>query len=666
MNPSEEIKSKLDIVDVLREYIQLKPAGINFRANCPFHNEKSPSFMVSPEKQIWHCFGCAKGGDIFSFVMEMEGISFVEALRLLAPKAGVELKSQDPKLNSERNRLLDAMNLASKYYHHILKESKSAVGTRDYLKNRGLTEETIEEWQIGYSPDNWEDLVNFLKSRGFRDNEIFTAGLSIKKEGTSRFYNRFRGRVMFPIRDQNGSVVAFTARVSPEKEATETMGKYINSPQTPIYDKGGRLLFGLDRAKNKIRAEDMAIVVEGQMDVITAHQHGFNNVIASSGTALSDEQFSLIIDRYTRNIAFALDADSAGQSAVDRARKLLSLKERKLRVRLEEGRYGSEKFKFIDANKNLNINIKIIEIPNGKDPDECIKNNPEEWIRAVENSKDVMEYIIDKAVENKDLENIENHRKVKADVLIDIYKLGQSNRSEQDFWIKKLSEKLKVSETSIRSDLVNYKPDDEWLNPKIDNREDSMLKILSREELLSESLLSLIMKFPEHLNYVLSNIQLDQLSGQANKDLYKNLIIYYNKVTESTVSPELLIDQQTAQNFSFSINYRDFREWLSNADNQFLANRTNNIYNNKNQPELLDRLALLAEKDFFDYDSLQAKAEIIKITSSLRKNYLHTRLKEIEQLIAQSEKEKDDNKMKMLLEEFKSLAEELKEVDFNQ
>ncbi|MCK5357188.1 MAG: hypothetical protein KAJ48_02235, partial [Elusimicrobiales bacterium] len=230
LQPSDEIKQKLDIVDVIREYIPIKPAGMNFRANCPFHREKTPSFMVSPDKQIWHCFGCQKGGDIFSFVQEIEGIDFVEALRLLAPKAGVTLRRQDPKLTSQRNRILDILEMSRKYFHYNLLNSPAAAKAREYLKERGLIEETIEEWQIGYSPDSWDSAIKLLQGKGFKENEIFLAGIIVKSQNSSRFYDRFRARIMFPINDINSNTVAFSARVSPEKEAEEKMGKYINSP----------------------------------------------------------------------------------------------------------------------------------------------------------------------------------------------------------------------------------------------------------------------------------------------------------------------------------------------------------------------------------------------------------------------------------------------------
>lgn len=661
MNPSDEIKSRLDIVDVLREYIQLKPAGINFRANCPFHNEKSPSFMVSSEKQIWHCFGCGKGGDIFAFVMEMEGVSFVEALRLLAPKAGVELKAVDAKANSVRNRSMDAMQLASRYYNHILMENKVAAGAREYLEKRGLTEETIEAWQIGYSPDSWEDLVNFLLSRGFKENEILSAGLCIKKEGTNKYYNRFRGRIMFPISDANGNVVAFTARVSPEKEATEQMGKYINSPQTQLYDKS-KILFGLDKAKNKIRSEDLAIIVEGQMDVITAHQHGFKNVVASSGTALTTEQIGLI-KRYTKNIALALDSDSAGQSAIVRGEDVVEALD--YQEVDSEDKYGRV-HRYVDQGQSFNINIKIIEIPGSKDPDECIKNNPEDWQRAVENAKDVMQYNFDRTIAGLDLEKIENRRKIVDYLLPKIARLGEKNKTEQDFWTKKLSQALNINELDLREEMAlknKTAPDRNNQAERQDKKKAIILEPKSREELISELLLALALKYPEHLSYIMNNIQLDQLWGPANLSLYKSLIIYYNSIDESLMQSNLTQEMGAGLNPASLINYSDFRVWLTSQEeaDSLMQPKISSV--ELSQPAQLDRLALLAEKDFFTYDSDQVKQEIIKIVLDLKRNYLSGRLKETELEIARTEKANNTANLQLLLEEFKQLSEELKEVN---
>ncbi|MFH1412938.1 MAG: DNA primase, partial [bacterium] len=319
MTPAEEIKSKLDIVEVIREYIpNLKPSGVNFSALSPFNREKTPSFIVSPEKQIWHCFSSGKGGDIFTFVMEMENITFVEALRLLAPKAGVVLRQQDPKLASQRNMVLDILEAATAYYYSNLLHSPEGKAARDYLEQRGIFKEEIDKWQIGYAKDDWDDLINYLTSKGFKQEDLFTAGLTARKQGASKQYNRFRNRIMFPLNNINGNVVGFTGRAMSGSDDT---AKYINSPQTIVYDKS-KLLFGMDKAKMSIKQQGYAIIMEGQMDVITAHQFGFTNVIAASGTALATEQVRLL-DRYTDNIIFALDADSAGQQATDKGEAIV-------------------------------------------------------------------------------------------------------------------------------------------------------------------------------------------------------------------------------------------------------------------------------------------------------------------------------------------------------
>ncbi|MCD4762066.1 DNA primase, partial [bacterium] len=418
MQPSEEIKAKLDIIDLIREYIPLKAAGVNFRAKCPFHREKTPSFTVSPEKQIYHCFGCGKGGDIFSFIQEIESVDFVGALKILAPKAGVALKRQDPKAASERNRVLDIIDIARRYYSKILIDSNQAKAARQYLKERGLKEEIIDEWQIGFSPDSWDSLSKILLGKGYAEHEIFKAGMNVKNSTSSRFYDRFRGRIMFPINDVNTTTVGFSARVSPEKEAEEKMGKYINSPQTVVYDKS-KILFGLDKAKQEIRRSDYAIVVEGQMDVITAHQAGFKNVVASSGTALTAHQV-ILLKRFTKNIMLAFDMDEAGATASDRG---------------------------IQEALKQEMNIKVVELKDGKDPDDCIREDKEAWAEAVKTAKPMMQYYFDRTFSGMDLSDIVNRREAASILLNIIVKVG--NRIEQDHWLKKLSEKIDVSESIL-------------------------------------------------------------------------------------------------------------------------------------------------------------------------------------------------------------------------
>ncbi|MFA5360159.1 MAG: DNA primase [Patescibacteria group bacterium] len=634
-NPSDEIKSKLDIVDVVREYIPLKAAGLNFRANCPFHREKTPSFMVSPEKQIWHCFGCGKGGDVISFVMEIEGLTFIETLRLLAKKAGVVLKKADPALTSKRNTLLDILELSAKYYHKVLTDSPAAESARQYLRDRALTDDTIEKWQIGYSPETWDSLTNFLKSRGYGENEIFLAGLSVKKEKAPGFYDRFRGRIMFPINDINGNVVGFTARVRKEKEEEEKMGKYINTPATMIYDKS-KILFGLDKAKMAVKAEDAVVLVEGQMDAIMAEQNGFNNVVASSGTALTADQVNLI-KRYSNNLFLSFDMDKAGDLAAERG---------------------------IAQAMQAEMNIKVIELPEGKDPDECIKNNPENWQQAVKNAKPMMQYYFDKTFAKLNLNDYEGQNQAEKILMPVIAKFG--SKTEQDFWLKKLSQEINANENSLREKLkkITEKQSQTNFSGKPLNQPSKELDQVkpSREQMLSELLLALVLRFPSHLEYVINHIGPEDLAGESNKLLYRNLIIYYNK----------LIDLWTREggNFELAINYLSLKEWLSNADNftQDSNVQTDSQPDNYKCLNLLDRLVLLADKDFYDYSEEQVRAEIINIMSTLRVNYLNNRRREITKIIATLEKEnissqEKNEKFKALMEEHKALTEEINSVE---
>jgi len=615
MQPSDEVKSKLDIVDVIREYIPLKAAGTSFRALCPFHHEKSPSFNVSPEKQIWHCFGCGKGGDIFSFVMEMEGIEFTEALRNLANKAGVKLQRQDPKLASQKNRLMDIVELSAKYYHKVLTDSKEAESARKYLSGRGMSDEIIEEWRIGYSPESWDDLIKFLQGRGFKEDEIFRAGMSVKKEKMSGFYNRFRGRIMFPIMDVNVNVVGFSARVLPEKDDGK-MGKYINSPQTAIYDKS-RILFGLDKAKMEIKKQDLAILVEGQMDVITAHQNGFKNIVASSGTALTPEQVSLL-KRYSPNIALAFDMDKAGEMAAERG---------------------------IKTAMQMDMNIKVIEVPSGKDPDECIKNSPEEWRAATLSAKQMMQYYFDKTLAGVDLSDIDQTSRAAVKLLTMINELG--SKIKQDHWLKILSERIDKSENSLREEMIKISPAKKN-DPEggVSNRplDGSALPApKTREEKLSDILIAIIFKFPELIELAINRMHPDNMVGAASRGLYRNLVIYYNNITDQQ-------DSDTGLQEEKSLNYNNFRQWLSSdADNA------------SEYTEYLDMLAILGERDFYNYEQEQAKSEIIGAILALKRNYLSLRMREIEKIIIETENSGDAAAVAELMKDFKMLADEFRE-----
>ena len=271
-----KIKDRLDVVDVISGYLKLQKAGINFKARCPFHNEKTPSFVVSPERQVWHCFGCSKGGDIFSFVQDIEGVEFPEALRVLAAKAGIELESFNPAVKDDKTKLYEVCESATKFFEKQFLSSTGKLAL-EYLKNRGVAEPTIQEFRLGFAPNDWNALGTFLKNCGYSENEIIEAGLAVKRNDSSGVYDRFRSRMMFPIWDLNGQVVGFTGRIfgTDDKESA----KYINTPQTRIYDKS-RILYGLNKAKMEIKSADQCVLVEGNMDALMSYQAGVKNVVA--------------------------------------------------------------------------------------------------------------------------------------------------------------------------------------------------------------------------------------------------------------------------------------------------------------------------------------------------------------------------------------------------
>jgi len=355
MNPVEEIKQRLDIVDVIGESVSLQRSGRNYRALCPFHAEKAPSFFVFPDKGTWHCFGgCATGGDVFAFVMKKENLDFSGALRVLAERAGITLgrKGAAPE-ETEKDRLRQANEAAALFFQHALFNTQAGAGALAYLTMRGIDRQTAESFQLGYAPDTWDALKEHLKGRGFGEGELLKAGLLV--EGEKGPYDRFRQRATISIRDERGRTVGFGSRMLPGDSGAEPEGpKYLNTPQTPIFDKGA-ILFGLDRSAEHIRRADVAVVVEGYMDVIAAHQHDNLNVVASMGTALTERQLALLRD-LTENIVLAFDPDSAGQAASERGDVIA---------------------------RRMGAQIRVMKISGDRDPDEIIRADPEGWRRLV-------------------------------------------------------------------------------------------------------------------------------------------------------------------------------------------------------------------------------------------------------------------------------------------
>ena len=439
----DEIKSRIDIVDFISGYVPLKKAGRTYKGLCPFHAEKTPSFVVFPHTQTWHCFGaCGSGGDIFTFLMRREGLDFSEALRRLAERAGVPLEPVGARSkvdDQKRLRLIEMHALAAQYYHNLLRHSDEAEEARNYLERRKINAETVERFQLGYARNSWEGLKSFLLGRGYNEQELIQGGLIVKKEGAESTYDRFRNRLMIPIRNIKGEVIAFGARALNPNDVP----KYLNSPQTPLFDKG-HTLFGLDMAAVAIRAADQAVLVEGYMDVLSAHQAGYANVVAGMGTALTEAQLQQL-KRLTRRFVLALDADTAGSAAtlrgIETARETL---ERDLQPVFTS--HGLVRFE-----GRLDVDIRIAALPAGRDPDDILRESPQEWPRIIGAALPVVSFVMQTLAAQTDLSTAREKTRLVRQVLPLIREV--SNEVERDHYIGELAQLVKVSERTLLNEL---------------------------------------------------------------------------------------------------------------------------------------------------------------------------------------------------------------------
>ena len=506
-SPTEEIKSRVDIVDLVQSYIRLEKAGVNFRAVCPFHAEKTPSFFVNPARQIWHCFGgCSVGGDIFSFVMKIDGVEFPEALEVLARRAGIELKREDPRFIYERKKLYEVSEAAAKFFQEQFVKNDSV---KKYMKERGVAKETLENFRVGFAPDGWRNLLEYLVGKGFKPEDIEKAGLAINRgqsqTGTrtvadsyrseSAYYDRFRNRIMFPITDGNGRVIGFGGRifkaassprlsalapldsargasngVNPHMSAVSTEAKYINTPQTLLYDKS-RVLYAFDKAKQEIRKKNECILVEGYMDAIMSHQAGFFNTIAVSGTALTDHQLRLL-KRLTNVLISSFDADAAGEMATSRSLELA-------------GAYEFER--------------KVAVIPKelGKDPADVVLKDPELWKKIVYNAKNVVEFYFERALQKFDQKSPSGKKEIARAVLPQLSHID--NEIERSHWMRKLSQTLEVSEQSIWQEFVKTQTDADSTRTVADSPRESVAEAKTRKQELEEKLLGMLLLHPQKL-----------------------------------------------------------------------------------------------------------------------------------------------------------------------
>ncbi len=431
-NNVEEIKARLNIVDVIGEYVRLTKGGANWKGLCPFHSEKSPSFMVNEEKQIFHCFGCTKGGDVFTFVQEIESMEFREVLKLLAEKAGVQLeeyKGGTAQVDNKK-RILEALELATKFFETQLWKGIGKEKALTYLGERGINDESIRNFRLGYAPAGWDNVLKFLLSRGFLLDEISKTGLLVEKssdsiQNISKYYDRFRDRIMFPVQDAMGVVVGYSARVAPGQD--ESQAKYINTPETLVYHKS-KALYGISHAKQGIKQRNFTLLVEGQMDVIASHQAGFTNTVAVSGTALTSEHVT-ILKRYSDNVSMLFDMDSAGQQAAAKSADLC---------------FGQD------------VKVKIVTLSQGKDAAEVAAKDPQLLLSAVANSVEAVESFFTSAMKEFDQKTAEGKRSIANSVLSHV--ANMTNQIEKNYWIKKLAHQLDVEEKIISDVLKSLTP----------------------------------------------------------------------------------------------------------------------------------------------------------------------------------------------------------------
>ncbi len=499
MEDTELIKEKINIVDLISEYLPLKKAGINFKANCPFHNEKTPSFIVSPERQIWHCFGCQKTGDHFTFLMEKEGMEFKEALEVLAKKAGIVLQRKSDEKKDFKDRLFEVNLKAQEFFHYILTKHLLGKKALEYLKNRGVTDSSIEQFGLGYAPNSWESLTKFLLKRGFSMQEIIASGLGVASK--SGCYDRFRGRITYPLFDSKEKLRGFSGRVLVAAEP-----KYINTPQTPIFDKSN-LLFGLNLAKAEIRNKKEAVLVEGEMDMIMSFQAGFKNVVASKGTALTEGQIDLL-KKHTENLSLGFDMDLAGDSACRRG---------------------------IEMADKAGLNIKVVQLQGGKDAAEVIRGNPAIWQKALEESVPIYDYYLTSVSKRYDTKKPSDLRKIGEELIPVWAKI--TDDLVREHYIQRLAAFLQTDEKIMRDwvEKARNLPQKSYASIFTKKMEDNIVTPKSRRDLLEEYLIALLLHPPKDYNFV-PNFPETLFLAEKWRELYVLLVLYLDSISFKSTS----------------------------------------------------------------------------------------------------------------------------------
>jgi DNA primase len=519
MSSIDEVKSRINIVDLVSESVQLRRSGKNYVGFCPFHsNTRTPAFAVFPETGTWRCFGqCNEGGDIFRFVMKKEGMDFGEALRYLAEKAGVQLKPPTPEEQvaaEEHERLRNLLEESVTYYRHNLLNTPKGNAALEYLNHRGLNDETIEVFGLGYAPESWDVTTKHFLSKGYTQTDLIDVGLVTERDAGG-IYDRFRNRVVFPIRDARGRMAGFGARVL----NPDDVPKFINSPQTVLFDKSG-LLYGLDRAGRTIRTEDQAVIVEGYLDVIALHQAGYRNAVSPMGTALSERQLRLL-KRYTRRIVLALDPDAAGERATLRglqvARQALD----------HETEPVFDARGLIKHEARLQADIRVTSLPDGMDPDDVVNRDIEEWEHILENASPVVIHVMETLAVDRDLDD----PKVKSDIAHQVLPLIEdvSDSLERETYRQHLARLLRVDERVLVSSARTRPDRPSRRRPSTTRSGDAELRVRPEDTISSSDArnqleghcLGVLMRRPDLVFRVDRALQEDKLSRLSKSDFMR-------------------------------------------------------------------------------------------------------------------------------------------------
>jgi len=635
MSPQlEEIKSKLDIVEVIGQYVKLQKAGANYKALCPFHKEKTPSFIVSPSRQIFHCFGCNLGGDIFTFVMKMENLEFKDALKVLADKAGVKLVYESPEVNSQKQKIIDINEKAKLFFKKQLKENTEA---KDYLRKRGLKEETIEEFDLGFAPDDWRSLVNYLTKAEFKPEDIAASGLAINRQEVTEInakiqdtrykiqdtdiYDRFRSRIMFPLEDATGHLVGFTGRIfqgkSPLKtiKDIEAVGKYVNTPQTLVFDKS-KILYGLFKTKTYLHQLEATLLVEGQMDFLMGWQAGIKNIVATSGTSLTPYHLA-ILKKYNSTLILGFDMDEAGERAAERSIDLALAKE---------------------------FNVKILQLSQNKDLADYILDtkNSSEIKDLLNKAIPIMDFYFERAKIMGDINSLEGKKAVVSYFLPKVKKL--INSLDRAFWLEKISHHVDIDIHALEDELKRITIESATLrpaSPKLQRGEQGSGLIDENE--------------PEH-QYSSSATLKTILEKPRYQILGERIIAFLIK------------------DFSFKDEVKENQKYFPEEISEILKIillaklpedlELGNLQKMNLREEVIDKINELALRADYELEMLEKfnvslKEEMNKQLSDMKQEAVKIKLKKLENDIILAEKDRNEKQVQDLIKQFGQLSKEL-------